>query len=229
MEDNQSNNPYNSSTSSPTSAPPSLPAVESMQPQTSSSSNREGLKSIVSTIFLLVSAFVIAQLLSLFVFHSYEVDGPSMQPTLQDQDRLLVLKTQTTWGQITNDPFIPSRGEIIVFNRSLGGTAEAGDKQLIKRVVGLPGEQVVLRGGVLTIYNDEHPEGFQPDETLPYGDSIKTTPGNVDLVVPPGEIFVAGDNRVNSQDSRFFGTVPAKDVVGTLYVRILPLDKARKF
>jgi signal peptidase I len=64
---------------------------------------------------------------------------------------------------------------------------------------------------------------------LPYGKVIPTTPNNVDLIVPDGEIFVCGDNRGNSLDSRIFGTVPSKDIVGKLVARVLPLGKAESF
>lgn len=206
--------------------PPPLPPVEPRM-QTQRDSDKGGFSKVLSSILVLVAAPLIALFLTAFVFQSYEVDGPSMQSTLQDGDRLVVLKTAQTWAEVTNQPHIPERGDIIVFTQSQD--AAGGKKQLIKRVIGLPGEHVVVRGGILTIYNDEHPEGFEPDKTLPYGEVIDMTQGNVDIIVPAGEVFVAGDNRGNSQDSRSFGTVPAENIVGTLYLRLLPLDKARRF
>lgn len=187
---------------------------------------RDGLKSIISTILLIVAAPLIALLLINFVFQSYEVDGPSMETTLQNGDRLIVLKTGKTWARITGDYYIPKRGEIIVFHKQGLQASNAGeDKQLIKRVIGLPGERIVVREGVITIYNDEFPEGFKPDREGDYRDVIGTTSGNVDLTIPEGEVFVSGDNRDNSLDSRNFGTVSSDEIVGKLAVRIFPLDK----
>jgi len=191
---------------------------------------RGGWKSVVSTIAILVAAPVIAIILVAFVFQSYQVDGPSMETTLQDNDRLIVLKLPSTWARITRKPYVPKRGDIVIFhqNQGLDAFAEQG-KQLVKRVIALPGERVVVKDGQVIVYNKEHPEGFQPDKTLPYGKVIVTTPGNIDMTIPEGEVFVCGDNRTNSLDSRSFGPVPAKDIVGKLALRIFPLSKAKSF
>ena len=221
--------PPNTSYQNPTD-PPGLPAVEPDQPRVSRSDGREGFKNIASTILILLAAPLIALALTAFVFQSYEVEGQSMETTLQNQDRLIVLKAERTWALLTGKTYIPERGDIIVFSKD--GSVEFGEnreKQLIKRVIGLPGERVVVHGGIMTVYNAQNPGGFVPDETLPYGNVITTTSGNVDLTVPPGEVFVVGDNRGNSLDSRAFGTVESEDIVGTLYLRILPVSGARRF
>lgn len=200
------------------------------QAQPSGDSNHEGLKSVVSTIALLVLAPLVAILLTMFVFQSYEVDGPSMQSTLHDKDRLIVLKLPRTWSRITGHNYIPERGEVIVFKHATGAALEGdSNKQLIKRVVALPGERVIVKDGVLTVYNSQYPQGFSPDKTMEYGKVIGETSGDVDLVVPKGEVFVAGDNRSNSLDSRYFGTVPANDIVGKLGLRLYPFQDAQIF
>ena len=182
---------------------------------------REGVKSVISTILILIAAPLIAIVLTTLVFQSYEVDGPSMETTLQHQDRLIVMKTGKTWASIFNNDYIPKRGEIIVFGRET-----EGGRQLIKRVIGLPGERVVVKNGSITVYNDEFPEGFNPDQNTSYRNNVDpTTTGEVDIVVPDGEVFVSGDNRSNSLDSRVFGTVPSRDIVGVLAVRIYPFSK----
>jgi signal peptidase I len=153
-----------------------------------------------------------------------------MERTLQNNDRLIILKVPRTWARITKHSYIPPRGDIVVFiKRGLSEFGESGDKQLIKRVIGLPGERVIVRDGKITIYNKEHPNGFDPDANAPWGGNISTTSGNVDLVVPEGELFVCGDNRANSLDSRIFGTIPANDVVGKLSLRMLPISKVEAF
>lgn len=190
--------------------------------------HKEGWQSALSTIAILILAPVVAILLTTFVFQSYEVDGPSMEETLQNRDRLIVWKVPRTISRVTGNAYIPGRGEIIVFNRN--DTAElGGEKQLIKRVIGLPGERVVVRDGRITVYNKEKPNGFNPDTQGGYGNQAQNTQGTIDVTVPKDEIFVAGDNRPNSLDSRAFGTVPAEGVVGNLAIRIFPFNKLKAF
>ncbi len=201
-----------------------------LQPAPGRPEHTEGVKSIVSTIALLLLAPLIAIFLTMFVFQSYQVDGPSMESTLHNNDRLIVMKLPRTWARITRHDFIPNRGDVIVFNHADGAALEGNpNKQLIKRVIGLPGDRVVIEDGTLTIFNEEYPDGFVPDKALPYGSVIKSTPGDVDLVVPEGEVFVAGDNRTNSLDSRYFGTVPANDIIGKLGLRVFPFTDAKLF
>ena len=201
----------------------------SQTPQVSQTPHaREGWKSIGSTLLIFILAPIAALFLTFFVFQSYQVDGPSMETTLQDKDRLIVNKLPRTWSRITRHQYVPSRGDIIVFHRK--STAEfGGDKQLIKRVIALPGERVVVKNGIITVYNSDRPEGFQPDKEQPYGSVIATTQGNVDLVVGEDELFVSGDNRGNSLDSRSFGPIKAEDIVGKLEYRVFPFDKAQSF
>ncbi|HSX53559.1 MAG TPA: signal peptidase I [Patescibacteria group bacterium] len=218
------------------------PHVVSSMPQTpgvgpsphqapvSSSNRHEGLKSVLSTLAILIIAPLLALSLTAFVFQSYEVDGPSMESTLQNQDRLIVLKVPRTLAKLTGHAYIPHRGDVIIFNE-----ADAYDfgtpsqKQLVKRVIGLPGERLVVKDGVITIYNKRFPHGFQPDKSYPYGSVIPATSGNLDMVIPSGQIFVCGDNRGNSLDSRIFGPVPVQNVVGKLVMRIFPFNKVKTF
>lgn len=207
----------------PVTPPPIIPTPDSPTPG-------KGWKDIVSTILILLSAPMIALILTAFVFQSYEVDGPSMESTLQNHDRLIVFKTERTWSRITDNPYIPHRGDIIIFNlRSELDFDSGSQKQLVKRVIALPGERVVVTNGAITVYNKERPNGFQPDKTMSYGKVIPETPGDIDLVVPKDKIFVCGDNRPNSLDSRSFGPIDVKDVVGRLGIRLFPLSNAKKF
>jgi signal peptidase I len=212
----------------PTPDTPVIPEAPLETPSQSPQPEKEGLKGVISTIALLIMAPVIALTLTAFVFQSYEVDGPSMQSTLQNRDRLIVLKIPRTIARLTHHDYIPNRGDIIIFDHPDGsGAGEA--KQLIKRVIALPGERVVVKDGIVTVYSKEHPNGFSPDKTLPYGKVITDTEGDVDLTVPEGEVFVCGDNRSNSLDSRYFGTVPANNIVGKLGLRVYPFNKAERF
>jgi len=207
------------------------PAPESQTTgHTSDTLRRQGLRDTLSVVAVLVAALILAWGLISFVFQSYQVDGPSMQTTLQNGDHLVVWKVSRTWARITGHPYIPNRGDIVIFNEpNLGGSVQGTDKQLIKRVIGLPGERVVVKNGVVTIYNKTHPKGFEPDKTLPYGKVIPTTSGNIDIALGKGQIFVCGDNRPDSLDSRIFGPVNVNNIVGKLVIRVLPLNEVKLF
>lgn len=187
---------------------------------------REGWRSALSTILILILAPLVAILLTTFVFQSYEVDGPSMEPTLQDGNRLIVWKMPRTISRITNNSYIPARGEIVVFSQP-SDTPDAPDKQLIKRVIATPGERIVVRDNRITIYNRGNPGGFDPDKVM--ADQLPPTDGNIDLTVPDDHVFVAGDNRTNSLDSRAFGVVPADHILGNLTLRIFPFNQLKTF
>jgi signal peptidase I len=209
---------------------PSLTAAPDPIDQPGQSDRRQGLRDIISIVAVLLSALVLAFGLISFVFQSYQVDGPSMQNTLHNDDHLIVWKVPRTWARITGHPYVPSRGDIIVFNEpGLSEFGQGQDKQLIKRVIGLPGDRVVVKDGVITIYDKAHPNGFKPDKTLPYGKNIPTTAGNIDITLTSTQLFVCGDNRGDSLDSRVFGPIDINNVVGKLVLRVLPLNDAEKF
>lgn len=186
----------------------------------------DGWRSFFSFVAIIISAILIAVCLIQFIFQSYQVEGSSMERTLQNGDRLIVLKTGRTWARLTRDPYLPKRGEIVVFHRSDAASRfEGEDKQLIKRVVALPGERVVIRDGVLTVYNNQFPNGFQPDNQGDYTIASSFTSGEEDEIVPSGHVYVMGDNRGNSRDSRDLGPIPSREIVGNLALRIFPLNK----
>jgi signal peptidase I len=216
----------------PVSAPPNSNGVNVLQPAPveNPEANGQGIRDALSIIGVLLAALVLAWGLISFVFQSYQVDGPSMQTTLQNDDHLVVWKVPRTLARITGHQYIPHRGDVIVFNEP--GLAEFGQgstKQLIKRVIGLPGERVVVNNGQVTVYNQENKKGFDPDKTLKYGKVIPTTSGNIDIVLGPKQIFVCGDNRPDSLDSRVFGPVDTKNIVGKLVVRVLPINEVKFF
>jgi signal peptidase I len=183
---------------------------------------------LASTVSLFLSAFLIAVLLNTFVIQSYQVDGQSMETTLQNNDRLMVNKVPRTISRIDGHQYVPKRGDIIIFNQD-GLPNFVGQKQLIKRVIGLPGDRVVVAGGHITIYDKSHPDGFNPDTTGDYHITAPTTEGNFDNTLKSDELFVCGDNRGNSEDSRYFGPIKTDQVVAKLVFRILPLNKAQGF
>lgn len=202
------------------------------QPQHSTRDSRNYWRESFSAIGIVLSAILVAAFIILFVFRSYQVDGPSMQNTLQNNDKLVIWKVPRTWASITHHDYIPDRGDIIVFNES--GLAEFGQdnsKQLIKRVIGLPGDHVVVKDGKITVYDKTYPHGFDPDTTLSYGKdgTIPYTAGNIDVTLGPHQLFVCGDNRPDSLDSRSFGPINASQIVGKLALRVFPIGQAKAF
>lgn len=177
-----------------------------------------------------------------FVFRSYNVVGGSMENTLHSHDRVIVNRLPVTWAHFKGDEYIPKRGQIVVFANGGNGElknceAEAGvpDQYIIKRVIAFPGERVQVKDGKITVYNEQHPEGFNPDDETRKSETDgpkEYTSGSVDIIVPEGELFVSGDNREgsNSLDSRSgLGTIPFCRFVGPTTIRIFPLNQIRTF
>jgi len=156
-----------------------------------------------------------------------------MQNTLHNGDRLIVWKLPRTWARITGHQYVPKRGDIIILTESgLSNYGDAQDtKQLVKRVIGLPGDRIVIKNNVITVYNKQHPNGFKPDTALPYGKNgaIPPTTNNLDITLSSTQLFICGDNRPDSLDSRIFGPIETKQVVGKLVARIFPLQDIEKF
>lgn len=185
-------------------------------------------KDVLSIVVFIICVIIGTTLMNAFVFRSFNVSGSSMAPTLHTNDRLIVDRLAVTFAQVQGKSYVPERGQVIVFENPIYGVGFE-DRYLVKRVIGLPGERVVLENGVYTVYNDENPNGFNPDNS--FSDTpASPTSGEVNTVVPAGELFVSGDNRVgnNSFDSRAgLGTVPLYDVVGPVGARIFPFDQIR--
>lgn len=200
------------------------------------------LKDLLSLVFFVVCVVIGTMLLNAFVFRSYNVVGKSMENTLHNDDRVIVNRLPVTWAHFLGQEYVPERGQIIVFaNGEASGalTCEAPlgqiDQYIIKRVIAFPGERVTVKDGILTVYNEEHPDGFSPDEDTRVDENNgpkEYSSGEVDMLVPEGEIFVAGDNREGSHsfDSRSgLGTIPYCRIVGPAAMRIYPFDKIRFF
>lgn len=188
------------------------------------------LRDFLGVIVFILAVIIGAWLINMFLFRSFSVSGPSMESTLYTGDRLLVNRIPVTWDHIQGKPYLPQRGQVIVF-RNPAFSPGMEDEYIVKRVIALPGERVALKDGKYTVFNNQHPNGFDPDALTPNGPSSPTD-GEVDKVVPSGEIFISGDHRQDgySYDSRNgMGTIPLADVVGPVGLRIFPFTQLRTF
>jgi signal peptidase I len=188
------------------------------------------LKDALGIVIFIVCVLIGTLLINTFIFRSFNVVGPSMETTLYTGDRLIINRLPVTWAQLQNKQYVPERGQVIVFKNPLFNPS-TGDEFIVKRVIAFPGERVTVKDGVLTVYNNEHPGGFHPDDDS-HGEPGSPTSGEVDTTVTDGTLFVSGDHREGgySFDSRSgLGFIPYYDIVGPVSYRIYPLNKIRTF
>ena len=159
-----------------------------------------------------VLALGISLLIRFFIATPYIVSGPSMEPTFFDWHYLIVDK-------IVYSVSSPQRGDVVVFK-----LPQDASRSLIKRVIGLPGDTVSIRGSQVTIKNEVYPLGLALNE--PYIDPRNASKGeNLEVKLGADEYFVLGDNRHVSSDSRIWGKLPKSDLTGRVDVRLFPFNK----
>ena len=163
-----------------------------------------------SLIVYTIVAIGLALFVRFFIAAPYIVSGSSMEPTFFNFHYLIIDRVSYRIQE-------PQRGDVIVFD-----LPQDTSRALIKRVIGLPGETVILRDSTVTIINAAHPGGFTLAE--PYLDP-KDLGGadNMTVTLAKDRFFVLGDNRRVSADSRVWGTLPREDVVGRVFLRLYPL------
>lgn len=163
---------------------------------------------VVEWVVVLTLALGAAFVVRTFVFQQYVIDGPSMQPTLQQGDRVLLNKLSYRVHDVR-------RGDVVVFDRVQGTRHD----DLIKRVIGLPGETVRIEQCRVLIDGRELDEPYLAD-AVRAGNCGPTSMGA--LVVPDGQVFVLGDNRPQSSDSRAFGPIDIDRIRGRAFVVLWP-------
>ena len=189
------------------------------------------LREVAETVLLAVLIFAAVRL----VVANYRVDGPSMQPNLRDDQLLLVnvnayaldlnrildslpgVDREEPWVLYSFGP--PERGDIVVFDPPVDS-----DQPYIKRVIGLPGEEVTIEGGAVHVNGERLDEAYLKDPNS--GKASRTPCGRRDVcrvTVEAGQVFVLGDNRSGSSDSREFGPVDVDGIVGKAWFSYWPL------
>ncbi len=186
---------------------PAAPDAEHGGPDPEASGTRSNTKSILEWVGVIVGALLVALVIKTFLLQAFYIPSRSMEPTLRIGDRVLVNKLSYKVHDI-------NRGDIVVFERPPNEPPDA-IKDLIKRVIALPGETISSQNGQVFIDGRPLDEPYLPAGTLT--DNLTT------VTVPVGHVFVMGDNRSDSRDSRFFGAIEEGSIVGRAFVRIWPV------
>ncbi len=162
---------------------------------------------------IVIVALLIVVPIRYFIFQPFFVRGQSMEPNFYNGDYLIVDELSYQFGA-------PKRGDVVVFKYPNDIT-----QRYIKRIIGLPGETVAVNSGKVFIYQDGLPAAL---DELAYLPPNTQTQGNIKLTMSKDEYFVLGDNRPLSADSRTWGALPEKDVIGRVFFRAWPFSALAK-
>ncbi|MHB1087966.1 MAG: signal peptidase I [Acidimicrobiales bacterium] len=194
----------------PVSALDTNSEIEDVAPARRRKSRR---RAFIEWLVILVVAVSVSMLVRTYGIQQFSIPSGSMIPTLDIGDRILVNKLGVEFGTI-------NRGDIVVFRhppKALTTCAPPVEPIFIKRVIGLPGDVITSKGS--TVYVDGKALKQTWQTTSPFGPAI----GRV--VVPANHYFMMGDNRGESCDSRYWGTVPRSDIIGKAFLRIWPFNR----
>ena len=167
---------------------------------------RSSVRNTVEWVAIIGAALIAAVVIKTYLIQAFYIPSASMEPTLEIQDRVLVNKLSYRLHDV-------HRGDLVVFERPPNDRGVIRD--LIKRVIGLPGETVEGKDG--TVYVDNRPlrEPYLPDGTVTADFGPRT--------IPEGYVWVMGDNRSNSSDSRVFGAIDESTIIGRAFIRVWPV------
>ena len=197
--------------------------ISQAQPEKSRSFLRGALAYIGELIRVVVISLAIILPIRYFLFQPFIVSGSSMEPNYSNGQYLIIDELSYRFRE-------PVRGEVIVLRYP------NDPKQFfIKRIVALPGEKISIDNGRVTVVNDENPEGvtlnepYLPNQGLTFPHITTLIGGKKTLALGANEYFVLGDNRLASSDSRDWGVLEKYEIVGKVFIRVLPLTQFEKF
>ena len=173
------------------------------------SEEHRGVRNLVEWVAIIVGALAVALIVKTFLIQAFFIPSLSMFPTLDEGDRVLVNKLSYKLHDV-------NRGDLVVFERPKG-QPESQIKDLIKRVVALPGETIESREGTVYIDGKQLQEDY-----LVEGVTTENLPRQE---IPAGHVFVMGDNRSDSADSRVFGAIDEDTIIGRAFVRVWPIPE----
>jgi len=190
--------------------PVGLLTSEPPPPETPAVVPKRRRRALIEWTAIIIVAVLVSFLLRTFAFQTFYIPSGSMEPTLQIGDRIIVNKLSVTFGTI-------HRGDVVVFKAPPAENCGEVVTDLVKRVIGLPGDHLTSRGN--TIYVN----GKVLHENWPHTEPLGQAIGHV--TVAKNHYFMMGDNHSDSCDSRMWGTVPRSDIIGKAFVRIWPLSR----
>jgi signal peptidase I len=167
---------------------------------------------------VIFGAVVVALLIKTFVMQAFYIPSESMLPVLEKNDRVLVNKLSYRLHDV-------NRGDVVVFELAPEQQADP-TKDLIKRVIGLPGDSLVFKDGNVYVNGRQLDEqAYLPAGTLTGQGSVLRCEEQSPCKVPDDSVFVMGDNRTNSKDSRYIGYIKEDTIVGRAFVRVWPFNR----
>lgn len=185
-------------------------------------SSSDSFKAVRDWVIVLVVALVVALGIRTYVLQQFYISGPSMETTLYQPNRVLVNKLSYRLHDV-------NRGDVVVFDRVTSNGESIQHDDLIKRVIGLPGEKISISKCVVYVNKVALKEPYLDSRDTEQEDLNERCrqPEMAELVVPAKQVFVLGDNRPQSMDSRMFGSVDENRIVGRAFVVLWPLSRWR--
>ncbi|MBI2356129.1 MAG: signal peptidase I [Candidatus Doudnabacteria bacterium] len=201
--------------------------MDESESSNSNTRNSSGLSGIFVFVWDFLKVIIIALAIILpvryFLFQPFIVSGSSMEPNFSHGEYLIIDEISYRFQD-------PTRGDVVVLR-----FPKDRKQFFIKRIVGLPGETVTIDNGRVTIKNKQHPQGevleekYLPNQGLTFPHNTSLVGGKKSLTLGADEYLVLGDNRLASSDSRDWGILERKDMIGKVFIRVLPLTEFEHF
>lgn len=189
---------------------------EQYEPDDDMTFGKSMLQFIWETVKVVVISLLIIIPVRYFLIQPFFVNGASMEPNFHDHEYLIIDEISYRFRPI-------ERGDIVVFRYPRDPS-----QFFIKRVIGLPGETMVVRDGGVMVINESYPSGIVLDESV-YLEPETVTRGDISVTLSADQYYVLGDNRGASLDSRTFGPIERSSIVGRAWIRGWPIDKVKVF